>query len=656
MGNRYRPAACLVLSCALMAQSFPGWAQVASVSAPAPAPAAPGVPVIVQSPSAPGVRATAPSVFAPAPLPVIVGVPVSAGPGLLPSVQAALSPASGLAAVQPGAAALRPGAASARRADLALAKVAAAAAREARTPATGRLGALQGLSLKRTPKSEALQPGENDFARHVWDHAKAKGFVEGSQDELLPSGKPVLFPPLHLDPAENPRPAAKSAAAAVASPAPAQAKRDRTTLHGFLANLGALQFGVGAMALVVPQLAKSLSGSFLGLSAVSISSLLASSLGSAVGGPLVDRFGIRKVYLGVLALRVASAAAMAQLFFAGALGLPALTLLFALDYMLQGAGRVAEATLPAALYGSEPLKINRFGTLQQVVMEGTDIVGPILAGALIGAAGFGPVLALFPALLAAGLAITFFTVKPPRASHEGEGFERGKIAAAMKALWAEPTVRRAFIASTVTSTIIYSIVFMVAPAFGLFVKGNPEAGSAVTAMIESLFCAGAFASTWVGAWLTARSEKKVGALPEVARAEAGEAAFLRMARGWLVAAAVTALGFWAFLLGAPVAGILPVYLVLPFMGLSATGAAVHLDTILKSKAPDGMGGTLLGIARAAGLLVTTLVSLGLGLILDAFSVSSAGIALPTAAAFVAIGILATLAAAVYWRVAAALKG
>ncbi|HVE14485.1 MAG TPA: ATP-grasp domain-containing protein, partial [Elusimicrobiota bacterium] len=489
--------------------------------------------------------------------------------------------------------------------------------------------------------------GAPALSRNVWDHAKARGFAMEEH----------LFEPVGAAPgASTPglKPAADVGAEPSAEPAPPARAPDAKAraFRGFLASLISAQLWVEGSVLVAPQLAKALSDSFLAMSGISFLSFIGLVGGSLVGPAIVQRYGIRATYVGAMVGRTLAGAGLAYLFVTATLNLPVLMGLFAAEYVLLGISRVAEATLPTALYGSAELPVNRFGIWKQAVIEGIGIGGPLLAGAMILTGGFAPLLVGLPILMAIGTVVALATIRVPGDSGAVRSTAGdGSMRAAAKAIWSSTDLRWAVTALTVAATMISSLYLMIVPAFGIFVGGTAEAATQLAAWLTGIFASGGFAATLVSGWVNGRSERAAKALDRARAEEAGRQAFQRNTRAWAWIAVGALLSVGAM---TGVLGIAPIYALMFFLGFAMTGILVPLETVVRSRAPQGQKSSVPGLATAIVQMVTTAAFLGQGVIFEFFSHETPVGKTPTATAFGVIALAAAAGAAVLIRFARSL--
>ncbi|HAM34707.1 MAG TPA: hypothetical protein DEB40_12655 [Elusimicrobia bacterium] len=502
------------------------------------------------------------------------------------------------------------------------------------------------------PMAENPLGGRRDGARpaldhaslsdKIWKHAAARGFALGPPALATGEQDSAARVPLPAAASSQSRQAADAVAASVsaAETEPSSAAR---VLKPYLGGLGAMQLGLEAMALVIPQLTKTLGESFLVMAGVASVGFGALMLGSLLGGPLVDRLGLRASYRGLLVLRTAAAAVFSLCFLTGSMSLPALAVLFGLDYLFLGGCRIAEAVLPRTLYPRSPLGVKRFGTAQQALIESMGFLGPLAAGLVIAWQGFAAIAIAYPLLLGAG-AVMLWTFLPlpgksqaaGKAQPRGLGMDWRSIQEAWTTLRAHPFIGRAALGFALVSILTYCLYFMIAPAFGLFAAGSAPAAATVNSQVTGLFAGGGMAGTWLMLWLDARMKRRLETVPENQRPQAAERSLLRATARWTMAASIGGLGGCALALGAGGAALPMILLGTAIMGLTTCSALVHLENVVKNNAPAEVQGTLMGLVRAAMNLASIIGFFGLGAIFKAFSILSGTALVPTGMAFAVV--------------------
>ena len=148
-----------------------------------------------------------------------------------------------------------------------------------------------------------------------------------------------------------------------------------------------------------------LTGALIG--GLSLAFLGADTLSNLVWGPMGDRLGFRIVY--ILSLGLAAAGVLLLMLFGTA---PTIYLAFVL-LGIGGSGWMLAATTMVLEFGAHediPMRLAFVTTAEGAVAA----IGPVLAGLLVAAAGFGPLFALVLAGIGAALALMIFAVREPR--------------------------------------------------------------------------------------------------------------------------------------------------------------------------------------------------------------------------------------------------
>lgn len=637
--------ACLLVG-ALFLGAFPAGAAQniravtgSNAALPAGIPAVPPLSPATDQPLEPGALASgllaSPSPLAPGALPAADAVAAAAVPAA-PLHQAVADPSANGAARLPSA----NGAPSANgvHAGPALAPPAAGVPAQAPEAADG-----AGTAVPAVEPDPAL-------AERVWTHADERGFVRGRSAEAAVAGADS-----RALSGLSPAPPSAEPPDASAVPSAAAPRAGAGILVGFLASLSAAQLWVEGSMLVIPQLAKSFYESFHSVSLTAILSFIGLTIGSFVGGPAVDRFGIRNVYVATMAARVAAGIALWHLFVTGALGLPALIALVTLEFFFLGVSRVSELSLPATLKASAGASVvGRLGNWRQMIIEVFGIGGPLAAAALIAASGgFGSVLLILPVLMAVGAVLAALLMRGiPKAVVKIK--KLGSIGSAWKALRSSPHLRRVVVGQTVASMLTSFLYLILAPAFGLYAAGTREGATEVAAWIFALFSAGGLAATFFSEWRSRRIERATAHLPEARREAARNRAFLRDTALWSLAAAAAFLGLWAMVFSGTVAGVLPIYVIMVPLGFAATGVLVPMMSLVGLRAPEESRSSVIGLVQMSVQAATALGFIALGWLFSAFALTTGGVAIPGVAAFIGVGLLATAASLIWLRIAARL--
>jgi len=583
MNARVRRAPSLLFSLAIALAPFPAWGQTARVILPASGRVtAPAVPLLstVLSPSpllspAPLLSALlAPSLGTPAVAPAPV---VAAMPRAIPSAMAhAVLRAAPLAAPVVGDGLFRP----------------------APPEFTGRSGAGLDQSFR--------------------EHAAERGFEFGARAPAGAEGAGQA----PLEAAGESRPKRSE------PPAPAKAARKplplSTALWIILGNVAFIQFGVELMSLAVPQYALGVFG-YAAMSAVSAASSVGMAAGSLLGSWGSDRFGPERTYLGALAARVAATTALAGLFAAGALPAAALVGLFALDFVMHSANYVALDTLAPRWMGGDTAKLNRFGMLRQISVDGTGVLGPLAAGLAIAFWGFGSVFWAYPALLAASAVSGYFALRGRSSAAPVPRAELTKSAGwkeTFSAIARTPALRWSVLGYALITVVMMSLYFLAGPAFGAAAAAASGASAAqITSVMTGLFAGGGIIGALLLGRMTGRIEKAAAGVPAEGR-EAFMGRMLMRRMGMTLALMGAAiLSFWALLGTAPLVTFsvfgtaVPIFaaqlLMLP-LGAAWAAPTVGLMTVLQTQTADNAKAKAAGVNRFLAMFASFAFSLALG--------------------------------------------
>jgi MFS family permease len=487
------------------------------------------------------------------------------------------------------------------------------------------------------PKAESKD--ESPESKRIWGEAEARGFAHAAPrlDEVSGSESTpqALAPSSTHDGRHRSDP-----------PSPRKTTRD------FLSSLLVAQIGVEIMGLAVPQLANRLSGDFSAAAWLGAACFAAQAVGSLIAGPAVDRWGIRPAYLASLAARTAAGTAIALLHPGGALTLAALVTLFGFDYLALGVSRVAEGVVPTALHGGAQGKVTGFTTWQNMVIEAMGIVGLTLGGFLLAAHGFGAALAAYPVLTAASALLVWRRLKLRGGiKHSSVGL-RARLSRVWAAVKLHPAMRKAAAGYALSSVLSGVLYFAISPNFGLYAARFGWTPSIGAFAVSVLYAAGSFAATVGMAWLYRRHERRLEALPEGERA-AADRGWLRLLTARSSRAAGLAMIGGVTLALTPVLGPWPALGFMVLFGMADAAIFISTESLLKTEAPETVRGSVLGIARAGALLLTSLVFPLLGLIFDFFA-GGRGLT-PGDGAFVFVSAALAAAGAAYLLIARGLK-
>ncbi|MBI3299696.1 MAG: hypothetical protein HYZ75_16135 [Elusimicrobia bacterium] len=646
--HRTRSAFASLLSLSLFFTAWPAWAQFSRVAAPTGAAGIRVAPVAAPSSTlaAPALSGPSASLVSPS-VQVSLALPNPVPPRSAAPAQAAAAASIAVPAEAPAAAAAQALAAAAspvRAAERALSRGSAASEALVAAKASASLGALSVGAQSLGRASVGARPA---LLESLFTGARARGADNAVQ--AAPGSDSADRSTLE--------PAARSAPQAALEPAAPQAPQPffSPAVTGYLLSFFAGELWVEATAFAIPLLTKALSDGFMSMGIVAAASAAALGVGNLVGGLAVDRFGVRSVYVGMMAARTAAAGALGVMFISGSMGLPALAGLFALEYFFIGVSRVAESALPGALFGGELNKLNRFGSWQMRVLSSIGILGPVAVTGLIAGLGFGPALLAFAAVLALGTVLAFLAVRVPEQKSD---FDITLLGRAAKALRENPILQRAAWGAGFPLALVFFLYLVVGYAVGLYVGGTPAAATTVMAWLVGLYSAGGFTGSVLSSYWTNRATERLnalGAVPPTQLTAAARRLFFLSTRHWLYGSAAALLGTWALVAAFPGLGLIPALAAMFALGLSATGAMVQSETLVRDEAPEAIRGTVLGLVRSLTMFAIAAAFLPLAAAFQYFSQTSQAGLVPTWPALAAVAAAASAGAYLVMRLAGRLS-
>ena len=187
----------------------------------------------------------------------------------------------------------------------------------------------------------------------------------------------------------------------------------RASIVGVLATIGIATVGLRVAAIAVPWFVLTTSGSALQTGLVVAAELGPYVLAKAVGGPLVDRLGQRRVSIVADVLSAGLFALIPLLHHLGALPLPALLLIVAAAGALRGPGDAAKHTMAPLVATAANTQLTRVTGLLGATERSAGLVGPGLAALLITA--FGPPATVLVTAVCFGLSAVVVLVCVPAA-------------------------------------------------------------------------------------------------------------------------------------------------------------------------------------------------------------------------------------------------
>ncbi len=161
----------------------------------------------------------------------------------------------------------------------------------------------------------------------------------------------------------------------------------RLPMYGWLVAQAISLLGTRVSMLAIPWLVLTTTGSATQTGVVAAVELTPLVIFKAMGGPLVDRLGPRRVALTCDALSLVVVGAIPLAHAAGTLSFPLLLVLVALAGTLRGPGDAATGALIPALAEGAGVRFERITGLSSAIERGASMAGAALAGGLIALVG-----------------------------------------------------------------------------------------------------------------------------------------------------------------------------------------------------------------------------------------------------------------------------
>jgi MFS family permease len=384
--------------------------------------------------------------------------------------------------------------------------------------------------------------------------------------------------------------------------------RTRRALPGLLTATAASVTANALVAVLVPWLVLTRTGSAAQAGLVGSVALAAAVPALVAGGPLIDRWGRRRVSAGADLLSALAVAALPLVDATVGLTLGATLALVAVGALFDGPGAAArEAARPdvAAAGGTALDRVNARGEAAEQLGE---VAGPALAGVGIAAVGALTSLWAAAALLVGAALTTWLTMPADGARPATEERYRDAAAAGLRVVWADRTLRAATLLGTV-AMVFFAPLTLILTAH-LAVRGEP----ATLGWVAGALGVGAIVGALGYARVAARVRRRTVLLTALGAAAVGLAAMSLLP-------GPVALALLALLTGAALGPLNPA-----------------LAGVLQSRAPAGMRGRVVSTQWSLALLASPLGVLGAGLLLEAVGPGPA--LLTVAAGVLATGLLA----------------
>jgi macrolide resistance protein len=358
----------------------------------------------------------------------------------------------------------------------------------------------------------------------------------------------------------------------------------RAPLYGVIAASGFSLLGNAVAGVALPWFVLDLTGSATWTGVAAAAAMVPFVLGAFFGGPIVDRFGSRRVALAADLLGAASVAFIPLLFLAGHLGLGALLTLVVIGALLDGPGMIAQDARLPELARLARLPIERVTSIDELLENAAIILGPPVAGLAIAVIGIEQTLFVTAACSLSAAAINAFSLPRDR-RRVVRSKSVDKILGGARFLLGDPLLRTILTIAMVVMAMFAALNALVLPA--LF------RGAGATALDLGLFLATSGAGAVVAALMFAgwghRADGRIVLIADLAGlglALGGIAVFDSSAATY-VAAAV--------------------------LGLSTGALGPLVNALFLRRAPAAIRGSVLGASTAAALAATPVAVLATGI-------------------------------------------
>ena len=173
------------------------------------------------------------------------------------------------------------------------------------------------------------------------------------------------------------------------------------------------QMGVESQAAAMPALFEKIFGDFSIVTDIAVVGSIMGILGRIMGPMVVNKYSLKKAYLGSLTAKVAVNGLLAGLLAVGWMTVPLLALFYGVTGLLGGIAMTAEKAIGPALLGQDQGKLENFRAWKQTLLEVVGSVFPIVTGLVIAQLGFIPVLIAFPVAFAISILMLANWLKIP---------------------------------------------------------------------------------------------------------------------------------------------------------------------------------------------------------------------------------------------------
>lgn len=376
----------------------------------------------------------------------------------------------------------------------------------------------------------------------------------------------------------------------------------RVPLVAYVAANAVSLCGTKVSAMAIPWFVLTTTGSATRTGLVFLAETVPLVIMKALGGPVIDRVGARRVSVVADMASVGVVGMIPLLHAAGMLHFGTLMAIVAVAGLLRGPGDTAKATMVPDVAEAARVPVERVTGLESTADRGATMIAPALGGLLIAAVG--PATAIVVDALSFGVCAVLIAVWAPR-RHQDEDVDEGNYLVRLRIGWrflsGEPLIRAICVMVCVTNLLDAAAAAVLMPVwvhdhgYGPAELGLMWSAFGVTATVGAVLAAA------IGDRLPRRTVYLIGFTI------AGAPRFIALALGapiWLLAAVFAAGGLGAGFLN-PIIGAIFIQRV-PRPMLGRVGALA--DSLAWAGIP--FGGILAGAAVAAVGLAPALVVAG----------------------------------------------
>lgn len=172
-----------------------------------------------------------------------------------------------------------------------------------------------------------------------------------------------------------------------------------------------MQIGVEAWGAALGPLIQQVYGDFTILATVGIWASIGAIIGRLNAPLAVTRFGIKKTYIGANILRLVSVSILCGLLATGHMTLPLMIFFYAVNGLVGGVATTSLDTLASTLMDGDGVKLEKFWTWENTLLETIGVTAPILTGAVVVAFGFMPALIAYPIAFAIAIIVVALAMR-----------------------------------------------------------------------------------------------------------------------------------------------------------------------------------------------------------------------------------------------------